>query len=274
MLHNVLSLFVLDGLGPNSATRLSPDMTQAQEGVSGVVLASHPFHVQQALRRAQAVKTFAPNLPVALITYGPKMAVPDNLFDRVFFLEGDSMSDGSLVLAAMTNSPYERSVLLDANVLPCGSVALVLEYLARHDLAMVGLPRLDAMGLSPSFQPSLIGFNATDKTAAFIAAAASNMALNSADHLTTEIVDLAARQAHASVASLPLEIGLPLSASPSGGHFVVQAPVVAVVAPFAGPKTCQTVNGPASKIADRPRYFDAATNRMVELVPQATTSAA
>lgn len=149
-------------------------MADAADGAPrGIVYAAtgRPY-VTLARRSARGVRALMPELPIDLYTDVP---LEDPVFDRVHILEH---VDHRPKMEALARTRFDLALYLDADTVVLAPVRDVFDVTAGCDLAMaVEAYRGDKRNLSgpspvppayPPFNSGVIGFNASERTRAFV----------------------------------------------------------------------------------------------------------
>jgi len=100
-----------------------------QNGV--LYLASGEKFVQQAIRSANSLKNYHPDLPVTILT---NQNIDATIFDDIIKLTNPITSPGDSILSS-DHFPYDRTLYLDADTHVCGDITSVFNILDEFDIA-------------------------------------------------------------------------------------------------------------------------------------------
>jgi len=128
-------------------------------------------HTLEAIRARKQCNRVWPNAPAVLFTDLPAL-VPSGLFMDVQALQVTSSK--ALKIAAMLESPFDRTLFLDSDTWLCEPIPELFELLGRFDLLAAHAPVRMSMEQSgipasfPEYNAGVICFNRTDRVIAML----------------------------------------------------------------------------------------------------------
>ena len=107
----------------------------------GAAWTSVAAHSQLLLRAVQSLKETNPDMLVALATDQLELSA-DLLqaFPRVITLEEPAKVNGMQKVRALLNSPFKRTLLVDAGVVFCKDISNIFRFVDNYDMAAVRIP--------------------------------------------------------------------------------------------------------------------------------------